>query len=130
VPLNPALLLPARANLSGFPDSIRVDRRGRFRIRFRGGAGLRGTAALRTVSRVRTSARNRNRRSRLLVARRTFTVSGSGGVTLTARLSRRNLRILKLNRRFRMRATVELRNAFGSSTATRRFTLRAPRPRT
>jgi extracellular elastinolytic metalloproteinase len=130
VPLNPALLLPARANLSGFPDSIRVDRRGRFRIRFRGGAGQRGTAALRTVSRVRTSARNRNRRSRLLVARRTFAVPGSGGVTLTVRLSRRNLRILKLNRRFRMRATVELRNAFGSSTATRRFTLRAPRPRT
>jgi hypothetical protein len=52
-------------------------------------------------------------------------VPASGRVTLKIKLSKKNLRILKRNRRIKLRVTVKLRNPAGlSSTATRTLTLR------
>ena len=66
---------------------------------------------------------------RVTLATRSFTVPASGNVTLTIRLSRKNFRILQLNRKIRTRVTATLRSAAGlTSTASKTITLRAPRP--
>jgi hypothetical protein len=57
----------------------------------------------------------------------TFAVPPDGKVTLGARLSKANLRTLKLNRTIPVRITVVLTNAAGqSTTSTKTITLRAP----
>ena len=110
---------PAKAKLSRAKRSIRV-RRGRFSYSFRAGAALKGWAGFKSIKAVRVSARRKVR-----LASKAFTVPSSGKVTLRIKLSRKNLRILRLNRRIRLRVTVKLRNAAGlSSTATRTLTLR------
>ena len=62
---------------------------------------------------------------RVTLARKSFTVPAAGKVTMRVKLSRKNLRILRRNRRITVRVTVKLRSAAGlSSTATRRLTLK------
>ena len=112
-------LVPAKATFSGFPKTIRVDRRGRFRLRFRGPARVGGDLALRSVSRVRVSARRR-----VTFANRSFRVPASGRVSILVKLSKRNQKVLRRNRRIRMRLAVVLSSSSGSSRATRSFTLR------
>jgi hypothetical protein len=80
-------------NLDG-PRVINVNRRGVFVFRFRATPGSRGTAVFRTVRRVKVSARRR-----VTFARRRFTTPSSGRVRLRVRLSRRNVRVLRRNRR-------------------------------
>jgi len=114
----PARLSLARASSHG-SVSHRHARRGRFRFRFRAPAGATGRASFATVSRVRVSARRR-----VTVARRSFTVPATGKVTLRIKLSRRNLRILRRNRRLKLRVTIRLANRAGqTSTATSRLYL-------
>ena len=49
---------------------------------------------------------------------------GCGRASILVKLSKKNRRILRRNRRIEMRLTVVLSNAAGSSRATRTFTLR------
>jgi hypothetical protein len=70
------------------------------------------------------------RRVHLTVARERFSVPATGRVVLRVRLSRRNLQILRRNRRLLLRVTVTVRDSSGLASATRRnLTLLAPRRR-
>jgi Divergent InlB B-repeat domain len=121
----PAPTAPAAASFAGSKGTIRVDRKGRFRFSFNATAGLAGKAVLRSVGKVRGS-----RKARVTLARRSFTVPANGRVTLKLRLSKKNFRILTLNRKIRTRMTVKLTNAAGlSSTAGKKITLKAPKLR-
>ena len=121
----PAPSAPAAASFAGSKGTIRVDRKGRFRFSFNAIPGLAGKAVLKSVGKVRVS-----RKARVTLTRRSFTVPASGKVTLEIRLSKKNFRILKLNRKIRTRMTVKLTNAAGlSSTAGKKITLKAPKPR-
>jgi DNA-binding beta-propeller fold protein YncE len=120
---------PAKASFAGTRASITVDRKGRFRFTFRATPGLKGSAVFKSVSKVRISRKSKRKR-RVTLAHRRFTVPAGGTVTLRLRLSRTNLRILKLNRRIRTRVTVTLTNAAGLSSASSTvITLRAPKRR-
>ena len=113
---------PAKASFAGTRSSIQVGRNRRFTFSFRAGPALTGVAAFDSIGTVRVS-----RRARVRLARKTFTVPASGRVRLTIRLSRKNFRILKLNRRIRTRVTVTLANARGlTSTARKNIRLKAP----
>jgi subtilisin family serine protease len=123
----PAPAPPKRASFRRSKRSIRASRTGRFRFSFTAGAGLRGRITLKTVRRVRP--RSRGRRRIATFANKTFTVPGSGRVTVRFKLSRRNRRILKRYKRLRISVAVKLRNSANlTSTARVRITLRAPRP--
>lgn len=116
---------PPAASFAGSRRTIRVNTKGRFRFSFAGEPGLTGNAAFGSAGKVRVS-----RTKRVSLARKRFTVPASGRVTLKLRLSKRNLRILNLNRKIRTRVTVKLTTAAGlSSTATKNVTLKAPKPR-
>jgi hypothetical protein len=118
---------PAKASFAGSKSTIRVDRRGRFRFSFHAEPSLTGKAVFGSVRKVllsRTSAAAR----RITIARRPFTVQARGRVTLRLKLSARNLRVLKLNRRIRTRVAVTLANSAGlTSRASKQITLRAPK---
>jgi extracellular elastinolytic metalloproteinase len=110
-------------SLAGAPRSITVSRRGTFTYRFRATPGSRGTATFASVRRLQISARRR-----VTFARRSFTAPGSGRVTLRIRLSRKNLRILRRNRRALVSVRVSARGPTGGTASTsRRLTLKAPR---
>jgi len=120
---------PAQASFAGSRSSIRVSRRGRFRFSLQAGPGLTGRAVFKTIEKVRLRRSSRNRR-RITLARKAFTVPGDGNVTLKLKLSRKSLRILKLNRRIRVRVTVTLENAAElTSTASKEIILKAPKRR-
>jgi hypothetical protein len=107
------------------PRVITVSRRGRFVFRFRATPGSRGTAVFRSVRAIRVSARRR-----VTFARRSFRTPSSGRVTLRIRLSRRNFRILRRNRRVAVRVSVTATGPTGGrASRSRRLTLRAPRRR-
>jgi hypothetical protein len=126
-PTPPSPVPPAPANFTGSKSSIRVDRKGRFRFSFRATQGLNGSARLESVKKVRLG-RKSNRKKRVTLARKSFSVPAGGKVTLRLKLSKTNLRILKLNRKIRTRVTVKLTNAAGlTSTANRQVTLKAPK---
>jgi Ca2+-binding RTX toxin-like protein len=110
---------PAKASFAGSKRSVKVSRTRRFSYRFRGGAGLAGRAVFASTGKVTVS-----RRASVTLARKSFSVPGSGTVTLRVRLSRRNMAILRRNRTIRTRIKVTLRNATASSVATRTFTLK------
>ena len=109
---------------AGSPSSIRVSRDRRFRFKFRAAPGVTGTAVFRTVEKVRIS-----RRRRVGLGRKSFTVPASGRVTLKVELSKRNFRILKLNRKIRTRVTVTLKSAGQTSRASKNVMLTAPQRR-
>jgi DNA-binding beta-propeller fold protein YncE len=119
---------PAGASFAGSESVITIDRGGGFRFTFHARGAQRGRATVASVRRVRVS-RGSNRRKRIALARMTFAVPPDGEVTLGARLSKANLRALRLNRTIPARIGVVLTNAAGqSTTASRTIELRAPRP--
>jgi hypothetical protein len=113
---------PLPASFAASKKSIAVSKSGRFSYSFRAGAGLTGTIGLRSIVKVGVSAKRR-----LGLGTKRFTVPASGIVKVSWKLSRRNLRILKRNKRIRFRATATLRNASGNaSSAATVLTLRKP----
>ena len=116
---------PAKASFAGSKSSIRVSRNRVFKFAFGAGANLTGMAVFRSADRVRVSARRR-----VTLAREPFTSPASGRVRLRVKLSKKNFRILKRNRKIRTRVTVTLTNSAGlSSTASKVIVLKAPRAR-
>ena len=115
---------PAKATFKGTATRIRVTRKRRFKFSFHATPGLAGEAVFRSVKRVRVS-----RRKRVTLARKSFRVPPGGKRTLRLRLSKRNFRILKLNRKIRTRVTVTLRAGGLTSKARKRVTLLAPKRR-
>jgi hypothetical protein len=114
-----AAAAPGRASSHGASSFKRL-RRGRFTYSFRASAGLRGSASFASIAKVKVSARRK-----VTLARKSFTVPAGGKVTLRIKLSKRSLRILRRNRRIKLRVTIKLRNAAGlTSTATSKLTLR------
>ncbi len=119
-PVSPTPTRPlAKPDLSGAKRSIKV-RRGRFRYSLRATAGTAGEAAFRSIAKVKVSARRK-----VTLARKLFRVPGAGRVTLTIKLSQKNLKILRRNKRIKLRVAVRLETAAGlTSRATRTLTLR------
>ncbi len=118
---------PAKASFVGSRSSIRVDRHGRFRFSFHADPGLTGRGVFGSVKKVLLSRTSEAAR-RVTIARRAFTVQAGGQVALRVRLSAKNLRVLKLNRRIRTRITVTLANPAGlTSKASKLITLKAPK---
>lgn len=108
-------------DLRGAPGSIRLGRSGRFVYSFRAAPGLRGVAGMRTRARVRLAA---GERGHVTVASKRFLSPASGRVTLRIRLSRGKLRVLRLNRRLRLRVQVSVTDSQGRVTrAARDLTL-------
>ena len=107
-------------DLSGLPRSIRVSPQGIFVLRFLATPGQAGSLKITTVKAVAAA-----RKRKLVVARKPFTVPASGRARLKVRLNRKGLRVLKRVRRLPVSVKVTL----GTRTASRRVTLRAPRPR-
>ena len=97
----------AKASFAGSKKVVKVSRTGRFTYSFRGGAGLRGKAVFRKL------------------AAKSFTVPGSGKVTLKMKLTRKKLALLRRQRRIKTKLTVTLRNTTGgSSTASKTVTFK------
>jgi Ca2+-binding RTX toxin-like protein len=98
---------PAKANLAGSKKTVKVSRRGRFSYSFKAGAGLKGKAVFRKV------------------ATKSFTVPGSGKVTLKMRLSAKKLALLRRAGKIKTKVTVTLKDgAGGSSVASKALTLK------
>ncbi len=117
---------PAAASFDGSTTSIRVNRKRRFAFTFHATPGLTGSATFKSVKKIRVS---KNRRKKVTLAKRSFTVPATGKVTLRVKLARKAFRIVKLNRKIRVRATVALANAAGlTSKSSKQLTLKAPRP--
>jgi thermitase len=129
-PLSPFALPPGEAaprmlDLRPAPSSIRLGRSGRFGYPFKAAPGVRGEALMRTRTRVRLSA---VRRGRLTVSARHFRSPASGRVRLRIKLSRGALRVVRLNRRLRLRVHVSVADSHGQITrASRNLTLLPPR---
>jgi hypothetical protein len=116
---------PAKPDLSRARGTIRVSRGGVFRYPFRAAPRLTGRAVFRTRRKAVVS-----HRAHLTIARRYFSVAPSGRASVWVKLTKRQLRILKRNRRLLLRATVTVENdASLSATATKRLTLKPPKPR-
>ena len=97
----------AKASFAGSKKVVKVSRTGRFSYSFRAGAGLRGKAVFRKL------------------AAKSFTVPGSGKVTLKMKLTRKKLALLRRQRKIKTKLTVTLRNsAGGSSVASKTVTFR------
>ena len=114
----------APPSLTGSPSSIRVGRNHRFRFTLRAAPGLTGAAVFKSVKKIRIS-----RRRVVRLARKSFTVPATGRVTLRVKLSEKNFRILKLNRKIRTRVTATLTSAGQTTRASKNVTLEAPKRR-
>jgi hypothetical protein len=113
---------PAPPSFARSRRSVRVGRSGRFSYGFRAERGLSGTLALRSVSRVNVAAKRR-----ISLGRKSFTVPGSGRVTVAYKLSPKHRRTLKRARRIEFRAVVRLRNSKGeTSSGATTVTLKRP----
>jgi hypothetical protein len=124
-PAGPTPAAPGKASFAGSKSSIRVKRNRVFSFAFGAGANLTGTAVFRSAGRVRVSAKRR-----VTLVQKPFTSAAGGRVRLRVKLSKKNFRILKRNRKIRTRVTVTLTNSSGlSSTASKVIVLKAPRPR-
>lgn len=124
-PAAPAAVIPGLLppSFAASRRTITVSRSGRFSYSFAAGSGLTGTIGFRSIGKVRVSARRR-----ISLGTLRFTVPASGIATVRVKLSRKNLRILRRNKRIGFRATVTLRNAAGASrSGTATLTLRRPR---
>jgi thermitase len=124
--LSPQAVPGPTISLAGSRSTIRVSRRGGFGYVLKATPGLSGEAVFRTRRKALVS-----RRAHVTVARRRFSVLGSGSPALTvvkARLSRRKLAILRRNRRLLLRVSVTARDSAGrTAKATKALTLEAPR---
>ena len=102
--------------------SIKVSKTGRFSYSFRAEKGLTGTIGLRSASKVGVGARRW-----ISLGARDFRVPADGIVKVSWKLSRKNLKVLKVSRRIRFHATATLRNAAGQATSgATTLTLRKP----
>jgi subtilisin-like proprotein convertase family protein len=110
---------PVVISLASLARSIAVNSKGVFTLKFGGTAGQAGSIRLTTVKAVASAKR------RLVVARKSFTVPATGTVKLKLKLTRKGLRVLRRMKRLPVTAKVTL----GTTTASKRVTLRAPRPR-
>jgi thermitase len=116
---------PNAASLRDARGTIRVSRSGVFRYPIRAATGLQGTAVFRTRRKALVA-----RRAHLTLARKRFSVPQGGRLTLRVRLSRREMRVLRRNRRLLLRVAVTVRDSAGrSATAARRLKLLPPRRR-
>ena len=88
----------AKASFAGSKKTVKVSRRGRFSYSFKAGAGLKGKAVFRKL------------------AAKSFTVPGSGKVTLKMKLKPKKLALLRRKRKIKTKVTVTLRNAAGASS--------------
>jgi hypothetical protein len=114
---------PDKASFAGSKSTIRVGRNRVFTFAFGAGANLTGMAVFRSAGKVQVSAKRR-----VTLARKPFTSPASGRVRLKVKLSKKNFRILKRNRKIRTRVTVTLTNSGGlSSSASKMLLLKAPR---
>ena len=112
-------------DLRGAPDRIRLKRSRRFTYRFRAAPGLRGKVVMRTRARVRVAARARRH---LTPASERFRSPASGRVVLKIRLSRKEMRVVRLNGRLKLRVRVSVTDSQGRVTrAARNLTLLPPR---
>ena len=115
----PELPVLPKLDLSGVPATVRVGRRGRFRLSFRGTPDSHGALTVTTIRKIAIAGARR----RLTLARRGFvTAESSGDATVRPKLGRRALRALKRARRLRVTLEAEL----GALSATRTFRLKAP----
>jgi plastocyanin len=115
-------LAPPPPSFAASKKSIVVTRSGRFSYSFVAKPGLRGTLALRSATKVRVSVRRK-----ISLGTKHFIVPSSGTVTVSWRLSRKNLRILKRNAKIRFRATVTLQSPAGlARSAASTLTLKRP----
>jgi hypothetical protein len=114
----PLVVLPTLAFLST-QRSITVSRKGYFSYSFTGTpAGASGRISFGTANAIAAV-----RRRKLNLGSSSFTARGSGRTTVTIKLSRTNLAILKRKRSLSVKATVTI----GAVTKTVIFTLKAPR---
>jgi hypothetical protein len=112
-------------DLSGARARIRLKRSRRFTYRFLAAPTLRGQAVMRTRARVRVAARARRH---LTPASKRFKSPASGRVVLKIRLSRKEFRVVRLNRRLKLRVRVSVTDSQGRITrAARNLTLLPPR---
>ncbi len=112
-------------DLRGAPERIRLKRSRRFTYPFRAAPGLRGKVVMRTHARVRVAARARRH---LTPASERFRSPASGRVVLKIRLSRKELKVIRLNRRLRLRVQVSAIDSQGrTARAARNLTLLPPR---
>jgi len=119
----PVPTAPARPDLSRSPKALRISKRGVLKYSFRATPGLTGQATFRTRVKAVVS-----RRTRLTIGSKSFKVPSTGRVTVKVRLSKKQRRTLRRNRRLLLNATVVVRNAAGlSSRARKRLTVRPPR---
>jgi plastocyanin len=113
---------PLSPSFAASKKTLAVSKSGRFSYSFGAGAGLTGTLGLRSVAKVRVAARRQ-----VSLGTKSFTVPASGVVKLSWKLSRKNLRILKRNKRIKFAASATLRNAAGGqSSAATTLTLKKP----
>ena len=118
---DPGPVAPGPASFAASNRTIDVKKSGRFALRFRAAAGLTGRVTLVSAKKMRTGAK----RKRVTLARRSFTVPASGQVVLKLKLTRKNLRVLRSNRKIKTDVTVTLTNSAGrSSTARTTITLK------
>ena len=112
-------------DLSGARARIRLTRSRRFTYRFLAAPTLRGKAVMRTRARVRVAARSRRH---LTAASERFRSPASGRVVLKIQLSRKEFRVVRLNRRLKLRVRVSVTDSQGHVTrAARNLTLLPPR---
>jgi thermitase len=104
---------------------IRLKRSGRFVYAFRTTPGLRGKAVMKTTRRV--LLKRGGRRRHLTAVSKTFRAPASGRVTLTLKLSRKELRIARLNKGLRLRVVISVRDAQGRTVRAAKLTLLPPR---
>ena len=116
------------SSLTRANGTIRVDRRGRFRL-FCGryGEPVTGTCGGRSARPVRAAAR---RKRTIRLADRAFSAPAGRRAMVRFRLPRAGLTGLKAAKRVRMRGVVVARDAVGNAATARfRFTLKAPKPK-
>ena len=102
---------------------MRVRRDGSFTFPLGGPPGLNGNVRFHSVAPV-----NASRKRRITLVKRAFTIPASGVARLRIKLSRKNLKILRRNRKIKTRAVVTLNNNAGLSSSARKLvTFRAPR---
>jgi subtilisin family serine protease len=111
---------PLTLDLSSLRSPVRVGARGTFTLAFAGTPGQAGTIRLTTVKAVSAA-----RRRKLVVVRKSFTSPASGRVRVKLKLTRKGFRVLRRLKRLPVSAKVTL----GQTSAKKRVTLRAPRPR-
>ena len=116
---------PAEASFDGSKSSITVNRKRRFEFTFHATPGLTGSASFKSARTIRVS---QNRKKKVTLAKKSFTVPATGKVTLKIKLARKTFGIVKLNRKIRARVTVTLENAAGlTSKASTKIKLKAPK---